>query len=125
MQQTSNFLLSSLVFLAAEPSKPVGNHNIQLRSSLDNSLPLLGGDVVGDLCAVSPVVHHQQLEVTRAVHNKLLEPIGEVVTCLLVRSVTNIGHQCHSLELPSDPGVNTLWPPPAFLRNRNESQSCK
>ena len=121
MQQTKKnnpSVISSLVFLATEPSKPVGDNNIQLRSSLDNGLPLLGGDVVSNLCAVSPVVHHQQLEVTRVVNNELLESIGEIVTGLLVGSVTHIGHQRDTFELSSDPRVNTLWPPPAFLKRK-------
>ena len=106
MQQTKKnnpSVISSLVFLATEPSKPVGDNNIQLRSSLHNSLPLLGRHVVSNLSAVGPVMHHQQLKVTGVVHNKLLEPIGEIVTSLLVRSVTHIGHQSHTLELSSNP----------------------
>ena len=104
-----------LVFLATQPSKPVGNDNVELRSSLHDSLPLLGGNVVGNLCAVSPVVHHQQLKISRVVNNELLESIGEIVTGLLVRSVTDIGHQSDTFELPPYSGINTLWPPPAFL----------
>jgi hypothetical protein len=45
----------SLVLLAAEPGKLVGDHDVQLRSTLDNLLALAGRDVVGNLSAVRPV----------------------------------------------------------------------
>ena len=49
-------------------------------------------------------------------NNKLLEFVGEVVPCLLVRAISNVGHQGASLELPPDAGVNTLGPAPAWLQ---------
>lgn len=47
----------SFIFLATEPSKLVGNHNIELGSSLDNFLPLLGGYIMGNLCTVFSAKH--------------------------------------------------------------------
>uniref|UniRef100_J3MYW5 Uncharacterized protein n=1 Tax=Oryza brachyantha TaxID=4533 RepID=J3MYW5_ORYBR len=73
-----------LVLLAAEPGKLVGDHDVQLRSTLDDLLALAGGDVVGNLGAVCPVVHHKQLQLRDIVHYKLLELVGKVVPCLLV-----------------------------------------
>ena len=64
----------------------------------------------------SPVVHHKQLQLRDIVNNKLLEFVGEVVPCLLVRAISNVGHQGASLELPPDAGVNTLGPAPAWLQ---------
>jgi hypothetical protein len=64
----------------------------------------------------TPVVHHKQLQIRDIVNNKLLEFVGEVVPGLLVRAVSNVGHQGASLELPPDAGVNTLWPAPAWLQ---------
>ena len=46
----------SLVLLAAEPGKLVGDHDIQLRSTLNNLLAFAGGHVVGNLSAVSPAL---------------------------------------------------------------------
>lgn len=67
------------------------------------------------MCKCKPVVHHQKLEFSDVVNNKLLEAVGEVVAGLLVRPVPNIGHESDSLELSPDPGVNTLGPPPTRL----------
>jgi hypothetical protein len=39
-----------------------------------------------------PVVHHKQLQVRYIVDYKLLELVGKVVPCLLVRTITNVGH---------------------------------
>ncbi|BAT08815.1 Os09g0501150, partial [Oryza sativa Japonica Group] len=104
----------SLVLLAAEPGKLVGDHDVQLRSALDDLLALAGGDVVSNLSAVCPVVHHKQLQLRDIVHHKLLELVGKVVPCLLVRTISNVGHQGASFELSPDTRVNTLWPAPAL-----------
>jgi hypothetical protein len=52
----SKLLNISLVLLAAEPGELVGDHDVQLRSTLHNLLALAGGHVVGDLSAVSPAL---------------------------------------------------------------------
>jgi hypothetical protein len=46
----------SLVLLAAEPGQLVGDHDVQLRSTLNNLLALAGGDIVGNLSTVRPVL---------------------------------------------------------------------
>lgn len=46
----------SLVLLAAEPGQLVGDHDVQLRSTLNNLLALAGGDIVGNLSTVGPVL---------------------------------------------------------------------
>jgi hypothetical protein len=46
---------TSLVLLAAEPSKLVGDHNIKLCSTLHNLLTLAGGDIVSNLSTVCPI----------------------------------------------------------------------
>jgi hypothetical protein len=63
----------------------------------------------------SPVVHHQQLQLRDIVNDELLELVGKVVPGLLVRAISNVGHQGASLELPPDTGVDTLGPAPAWL----------
>lgn len=47
-----------LVLLAAEPSTSVGEVDVELSSTLHNSLALKGRHVVCDLCTVLAVVHH-------------------------------------------------------------------
>jgi hypothetical protein len=56
------------------------------------------------------------------VDNKLLELVGEVMPGFLVRAVSNVGHQGASLELPSDTGVDTLWPAPAWLQKKYQKK---
>jgi hypothetical protein len=46
----------SLVLLAAEPGKLVGDHDVQLRSTFDDLLALPGGHVVGNLGTVCPAL---------------------------------------------------------------------
>ncbi|BAT06328.1 Os08g0524501, partial [Oryza sativa Japonica Group] len=75
---------SLLVLLATEPCKLVGDHDVELRSTLNDLLALLRRDVVGNLGTVGPVVHHEQLQLRDIVHHKLLELVGEVVPGLLV-----------------------------------------
>ena len=70
-----------------------------------------------------PVVHHKQLQIRDIVDYKLLELVRQVVPGLLVRTITNIGHQGASLELPPNTGVNTLWPAPAWLQCRQAKTS--
>ena len=63
-----------------------------------------------------PVVHHEQLQLRDIVHDKLLELVGQVVSGLLVRAISNVGHQGNSFELPPDTRIDTLWPAPACLQ---------
>jgi len=135
----------SFIFLAAQPGKLVGHNNIKLGGSLHNLFPLPCGHIVGNLSTVgpekarkhknrhisiyckiynehivgaaltSPVVHHQQLKFLGVVHNKFLETIRKIMAGLLVCTITNVGHQCASLELSSYTRVDTLWPAPVCL----------
>jgi hypothetical protein len=118
INQSCNLRSILLVLLAAKPGKLVCDRNVKLCSTLHNLLALTGRDVVGDFSTVCPVVHHKQLQIRDIVHHKLLELVGKVVPGLLVRTITNVGHQGASLELPPNTGVNTLWPAPAWLQCR-------
>lgn len=95
-----------------------------LTRTLDDSLALTGGYIVRNLGGVLAVVHHEQLQVPHVGDDVLVEAAGQDVACLLVGSITNVGHSnTASLELPADPGVNTLWPPPAFLRQNKRRRT--
>jgi hypothetical protein len=102
--------------------------DVELQSTLNNLLALARGNVVSNLSRVTAVVHQQQLEVLRkelksaiiivyldVVHNKLVESTGVLVTGLLVRSITNLGHGAGTLESSSDSVINTPGPSPGFL----------
>ena len=55
--QTKTLVLKNghlLILLAAEPGKPVGDHDVKLRSTLNDVLALLCGDIVGDFRTVGP-----------------------------------------------------------------------
>lgn len=53
----------SLVLLAAQPGIGVGDLDGQLSCPLHNHLPVLGGDVVGDLSTIGPT--QSRVEVVR------------------------------------------------------------
>ena len=73
----------------------------------------------GEFQKCIPVVHHEEFQLRDIVHNKLLELVGQVVPGLLVRAISNVGHQGDTLELSPYTGVNTLWPAPASLQTNN------
>lgn len=70
-----------------------------------------------------PIVHHEQLQLWDIVYHKLLEAVWQIVSSLLVRTVTNIGHQGASFELPPDPRINTLGPSPTRLTSHSLNAS--
>lgn len=61
------------------------------------------------------VAHHQDLELLDIVDQELLEASGQHVLCLLVATITNVGHQHLTLEPPADSVVNTSGLAPVFL----------
>jgi len=81
----------SLILLAAEPGKLIGDHDVQLCSTLNNLLALAGGDVVGNFRTVRPVVlqkigckqrgrlkDHMQVSISTAhLHNESLITKGQ------------------------------------------------
>lgn len=62
-------------------------------------------------------------------HQELLEASGQHVLCLLVATITDVGHQHLALEPPADPVVNTSGLTPVFLlgdmKNIHGSIACK
>lgn len=118
----TNPTVFSLVFLATQPGELVRDNNIQLSSSFHNLFPFLCGYIVSNFSTVSPVVHHQQLKFFGIVHNKFLETIRKIVAGLLIRAISNVGHQGTSLELSTYSGINTLGPPPVLLYHATKKQ---
>merc|ERR1711990_456868 len=102
------------VLLRADPGVGVCNSDGQLGSSLNQSFPVLGGDTASDLGAVGLVLHHENLQLLHVVDKNLLEAAGHHVPGLGAATVTNVGHEVHSLELPPNSVVNTLRLPPAL-----------
>ena len=56
-----------------------------------NGLPLLGRDAVGDLSAVSSVVHKKELNIFLVTDKELFESVGEEVSGLSVGALTDAG----------------------------------
>ena len=50
------------MLLAAKFGAGIGDFDVQLSSTFDDALALLGGDGVGYLCGIPSVGHHQNLE---------------------------------------------------------------
>jgi hypothetical protein len=103
--------------LAAEASGAIGQLDIELGSTLDNSLALLGGHVVRNFSTVFAVVHHQHFQVSDVADNHLVKSIGQQVAGLLCCSEANVGHDnAASFELSAHPRIDTFGPAPAFLQ---------
>jgi hypothetical protein len=78
-------------------------------------LPGLGGDSVGDLTAVSSIVHQQQFDVTRGSDEQLSESIRQDVAGLLIRAITNLWESLVASELTTDSRIDTVGSSPGFL----------
>lgn len=61
------------MLLAAEAGVGIGNLNGELRSPFNNDLPVLGGNVVGNLSTVSLVAHHEHLQLSDVVDQEFPE----------------------------------------------------
>ena len=67
--------------------------------------------------SLSPMNSHLDI-----VDDKLLEAVWQRVLCLLVASITHIGHSQLSLETTTDSVVNTLGPPPVCLQKQQKKK---
>ena len=94
---------------------PVGDFDVKLLCSLDDIFPLLGADIMGNLCCVFLVLHQQKFEIWYVVNDEFKETVGHEVPCVLVGAISDAGHQELSLETSPDPVVNSLGFPPAAL----------
>lgn len=61
------------------------------------------------------VTHHQDLKLLDIVHQELLEASWQHILCLLVATITDVGHQHLTLEPPADPVIDTSGLTPVFL----------
>ena len=75
-----------------EFSLSVGESHVELLSTGDNSCSLGRGDALGNLTAVSSVVHEQQFHVFLVSDQKLSKTAGKHVTSSLGLLLTNLGH---------------------------------
>lgn len=60
------------VLLGSEPGVGVGDADVELLGALDDQLPLLRRDGVGDLGGVHAVLHQKNLQVGHVVHQEFL-----------------------------------------------------
>ena len=94
----------------------IGDGDGEFISTLDNGNALLGRDAVGDLSAVSSVVHHEELKVVDVVDDELSKTIGEHVLGELVGTETDSGHLGGTTVSTSAATINTLGLTPVLLR---------
>ncbi len=94
----------------------IGDGDGEFISTLDNGNALLGRDAVGDLSAVSSVVHHEELKVVDVVDDELSKTIGEHVLGELVGTETDSGHLGGATVSTSAATINTLGLTPVLLR---------
>ena len=108
-----DILMSSLlVLLRPESSGAVCKSYVELGSTFDNGLSLLGGDVVGDLGAVLSIVHEQHFEISQVLDGELEEPVWKNMSGLLVGTITNVWLWSNTSELSSLSSINTSWMSP-------------
>jgi hypothetical protein len=93
----------------------VGHADAELFCTVGDSNAVALGNVVCNLSTVLAVVHEEKFDFSNVADLELAESVGEDVAGLLVRSVTNVGHQDASLEFPADATINTLLSAPRFL----------
>lgn len=105
----------SLLLLGAQARGGVGHLDAESSCPLKNADTVTRADVVCNLSSEALVVHQQQVDLSDVVDNELLEAVGEQVTGLLVRTVTNLGHGGLALEATPDPVIDTLGLPPCLL----------
>ena len=79
-------------FLLLQPGTGVGDLNIQLSSSLDNSLSIQSTDSMSYFSSMSSVVHQQYFQFLYIMNHELLEAIGVDMFSLQIRTETYFGH---------------------------------
>merc|ERR1719148_328747 len=104
----------SLVLFSAKAGKPVGNEELQLISSLDDLLALLRANVMCDLHGVLLIVHQQHLQVSRTMHQKLVEAVLRAKARLLARTVANARHERAAFEFSAHAAIDTAWLTPGL-----------
>ena len=107
-----------LILLAPELGRLVDHVHVELLRTLHDRLAVQSGDVVGNLSAVFPVVHHEKVKVGDVVDDELVEAVGEQVLGLLVGPVADVGVRGKTLELAPEAAINTTGLPPRLLLSR-------
>ena len=69
---------------------------------------------MGDLSSIRTVVHQQKVEFTDVGDDELAETIGQEITGLLGRTVTDLGHRSLTLETSTHVTIDTLGLSPRF-----------
>merc|ERR1719160_560815 len=98
--------------------KEARTNEIELVSTLHNLSALLGRHCMGNFNAVLCVVHQEHLKVLWGVHHEFVKTIGDAVLGAFVGSITDVWHDCATLELPSHAAINTPWLPPGWLHGQ-------
>lgn len=107
---------SVLVLFCGKSSCLVHNLHTKLVGSFNDLLSVLGIDIMGDHGGELLVVHQEHLDIRGGLNDEGVETILELVPGLLVGSISDLGHQYGTLELPSDSVINTSGLSPAGLQ---------
>ena len=95
----------------------VGESHVELLGALDEGLPGLGSDALGNLTGVGAVVHEEHFHVFFVSDEKLAEARCEHVSGFLVLLAANLGLSDLASEAPADARVNTSLLPPGPLQH--------
>ena len=85
-------------------------------------LPFAGGDVLGNLSSVCPVIHEQQFNVLFVADQKFPEATRKHMTRLFGLLTSDLGHAHRASESASDTAINTSGLPPRFLIRKNNDR---
>ena len=88
-------------------------------------LPLKSGDVLGNLTAVSSVVHEEQFNFCFVSDEELLESGWEHVSSLIILLSSNLWSSDLASETTSGATVNTSWLSPGSLKTRTNLISVR
>jgi len=93
----------------------VGDLDVELCGTFNNLLSRLSRQIVGELGAITSIVHQQDFNISGVTNEESLETIGTQKSCLFVATVTDLGHGTVALEPAANTGINTLGFSPAGL----------
>ena len=93
----------------------ISESGVELLGALDDHLPGLGRDALGDLTGVGTVVHEEQFNVFFVPDKELAEAGAEHVSGILGLLAADLGLSDLASEASADSGVNTTLLPPGPL----------
>ena len=107
-----------LVLLSSQTSGSVHDLDAKLIGSFDNDGTLTCIDAVGNNGGELLVMHKKHFKIRWSLDQERIQAVLQLVSSLLAGPITNFRHKNRTLELSSDPIINTTGLSPAWLQNK-------